>query len=56
MFNIDGVTYLHVKEGGVEMVATTRANMSPSFVLEFLRRVCTIIKVSCLTRIQLQCL
>lgn len=45
MFNVDGVTYMHVKEGGVEVVATTRANISPSFVLEFLRRVCTIIKV-----------
>ncbi|KAF5833171.1 Mu homology domain-containing protein, partial [Dunaliella salina] len=47
VFNIDGVTYLHVKDGGVEVVATTRANMSPSFVLEFLRRICTIIKDYC---------
>uniref|UniRef100_A0A7S3QPE7 MHD domain-containing protein n=1 Tax=Dunaliella tertiolecta TaxID=3047 RepID=A0A7S3QPE7_DUNTE len=47
VFNIDGVTYLHVKDGGVEVVATTRANMSPSFVLEFLRRVCIIIKDYC---------
>mmetsp|Transcript_5129 Transcript_5129/g.11158 ORF Transcript_5129/g.11158 Transcript_5129/m.11158 type:complete len:447 (+) Transcript_5129:390-1730(+) len=47
VFNIDGVTYLHLTEGGVELVATTRDNVSPSFVLEFLRRVCMIIKDYC---------
>lgn len=47
IFLVDGVTYLHVKEGGVELVATTRDNISPSFVLEFLRRICTIIKDYC---------
>lgn len=29
----------------MEVVATCRDNLSPSFVLEFLRRVCTLIKV-----------
>ncbi|GFR48289.1 hypothetical protein Agub_g10061, partial [Astrephomene gubernaculifera] len=47
VFNVDGVTYLHIKEGGVQLVATTRANLSPSFVLEFLRRICTIVKDYC---------
>lgn len=47
VFNVDGVTYLHIKEGGVQLVATTRANVSPSFVLEFLRRICAIIKDYC---------
>lgn len=47
VFAVDGVTYLHCKEGGVEVVATTRDNVSPSFVLEFLRRICTIIKDYC---------
>lgn len=47
VFNVDGVTYLHIKEGGVQLVATTRGNPSPSFVLEFLRRICAIIKDYC---------
>ena len=47
VFNVDGVTYLHMREGGVSLVATTRDNISPSLVLEFLRRMCTIIKDYC---------
>ncbi|GLC41360.1 hypothetical protein PLESTB_001020500 [Pleodorina starrii] len=47
VFNVDGVTYLHIKEGGVQLVATTRSNLSPSFVLEFLKRICTIVKDYC---------
>ncbi|MEW5310417.1 MAG: hypothetical protein WDW38_002216 [Sanguina aurantia] len=47
VFNHDGVTYMHIKEAGVELVATTRGNLSPSFVLEFLRRVCVVIKDYC---------
>ena len=47
VFNVDGITYMHIKEGGVQLVATTRANLSPSFVLEFLRRICTIVKDYC---------
>ena len=47
VFSVDGVTYLHTKEGGLQLVATTRDNVSPSFVLEFLRRMCVIIKDYC---------
>ena len=47
VFNVDGVTYLHIKEGGVELVATTRNNVAPSFVLEFLKRICNIIRDYC---------
>ncbi|GIL81260.1 hypothetical protein Vretimale_1180 [Volvox reticuliferus] len=47
VFNVDGVTYLYIKEGGVQLVATTRTNLSPSFVLEFLKRICTIVKDYC---------
>lgn len=36
-----------MQEAGVELVATTRGNLSPSFVLEFLRRVCVVIKDYC---------
>lgn len=44
---MDGVSYLHIKEGGVWVVATTKDNISPSFALEFLRRICIIIKDYC---------
>jgi hypothetical protein len=33
------------QDGGVQLVATTRDNVSPSFVLEFLKRIGAIIKV-----------
>ena len=45
VFMVDGVSYLHVKDGGVHLAACTRDNASPSFVLEFLKRVAVIIKV-----------
>jgi hypothetical protein len=35
-----------LQDGGVQLVATTRDNVSPSFVLEFLKRISIIIKVS----------
>ncbi len=47
VFANDGITYLHTKEGGLQFLATTRDNVSPSFVLEFLRRMCVIIKDYC---------
>ncbi|KAF8070972.1 AP4M [Scenedesmus sp. PABB004] len=47
IFIVDGVSYLSVKDGGVQLVATTRDNVSPSFVLEFLKRVAVIIKDYC---------
>lgn len=47
VFAVDGVTYLHTKEGGLQILGTTRQNVSPSLYLEFLRRLCTIIKDYC---------
>ncbi|KAK9824001.1 hypothetical protein WJX72_006898 [[Myrmecia] bisecta] len=47
VFNVDGVNYLHVKDGGVLLVATTRDNVSPSLVLELLKRIGGIIKDYC---------
>ncbi len=47
VFAVDGVTYMHTREGGLQLVATTRQNVSPSLYLEFLRRLCTIIKDYC---------
>jgi AP-4 complex subunit mu-1 len=47
VFAVDGITYLHTKEGGLQILGTTRQNVSPSLYLEFLRRLCTIIKDYC---------
>ncbi|ONK75641.1 uncharacterized protein A4U43_C03F19010 [Asparagus officinalis] len=44
VFNVDGVNYIHVKVAGLLFVATTRVNVSPSFVLELLQRIARIIK------------
>jgi hypothetical protein len=39
------VVVVALQDGGVQLVATTRDNVSPSFVLEFLKRISIIIKV-----------
>lgn len=44
VFNVDGVNYFHVKVAGLLFVATTRVNVSPSLVLEFLQRNARVIK------------
>ncbi|XP_054788925.1 AP-4 complex subunit mu-like [Prosopis cineraria] len=44
VFNVDGVNYFHVKVAGLLFVATTRINISPSFVLELLQRIARVIK------------
>ncbi|XP_052190302.1 AP-4 complex subunit mu [Diospyros lotus] len=44
VFNVDGVNYFHVKVVGLLFVATTRANVSPSFLLELLQRIARVIK------------
>ncbi|KAK7301111.1 hypothetical protein RJT34_11972 [Clitoria ternatea] len=44
VFNVDGVNYFHVKVVGLLFVATTRVNVSPSFVLELLQRIARVIK------------
>ncbi|KAF2310017.1 hypothetical protein GH714_006210 [Hevea brasiliensis] len=44
VFNVDGVNYFHVKVAGLLFVATTRVNISPSLVLEFLQRNARVIK------------
>nr|KYP47257.1 AP-4 complex subunit mu-1 [Cajanus cajan] len=41
---VDGVNYFHVKVVGLLFVATTRVNISPSFVLELLQRIARVIK------------
>ncbi|KAF1864040.1 hypothetical protein Lal_00031199 [Lupinus albus] len=44
VFNVDDVNYFHVKVVGLLFVATTRVNISPSFVLELLQRIARVIK------------
>ncbi|XP_020675189.1 AP-4 complex subunit mu isoform X1 [Dendrobium catenatum] len=44
VFNVDGVNYIHAKVAGLMFVATTRANVSPSLVLELLQRIARVIK------------
>ncbi|CAK8537634.1 unnamed protein product [Lathyrus sativus] len=44
VFNVDGVNYFHVKVVGLLFVATTRINISPSFVFELLQRIARVIK------------
>ncbi|KAI5353822.1 PREDICTED: AP-4 complex subunit [Prunus dulcis] len=44
VFNADGVNYFHVKDAGLLFVATTRVNVSPSLVLELLRRIARVVK------------
>lgn len=47
VFSVDGVNYLHVKDTSVLLVATTRENVSPSLILELLKRIAGIIKDYC---------
>lgn len=44
VFNVDGVNFFHVKVAGLLFAATTRANVSPSLVLELLQRIARVIK------------
>ncbi|KAL4438403.1 hypothetical protein ABPG74_009442 [Tetrahymena malaccensis] len=47
LFNIDGVNFSYLKRAGLYIVATSRFDNSPSFILEILNRVCTVIKDFC---------
>ena len=42
--NIEGINFAYLKKSSIYIVATTRFNVSPSFVLELLNRVVIIIK------------
>lgn len=44
---MDGVNYLFVKKNGLYFVATTRYNVSPSYILELLTRLCRVFKDYC---------
>lgn len=46
-FHVDGVNYLFVKKNALYFVATTRSNVSPSYILELLTRLCRVFKDYC---------
>lgn len=46
VFAVDDVSFLFIKKSGLYFVATTKFNVSPSFVLELLDRIAKLCKVS----------
>lgn len=47
LFNIEGVNFSYLKRAGLYIVATSRFDNGPSFILEVLNRMCTIVKDFC---------
>ncbi len=47
IFNVDGVNFLYTKKNGIYFMATTKFNVSPSFVLELLDRIARVFKDYC---------
>jgi AP-4 complex subunit mu-1 len=47
VFNVDGVNFLYTKKNGIYFMATTKFNVSPSFVLELLDRIARVFKDYC---------
>lgn len=47
IFNIEGINFAYLKKSSIYVVATTRFNVSPSYILELLNRIVVIIKDFC---------
>ncbi len=47
IFNIEGINFAYLKKSSIYVVATTRFNISPSYILELLNRIIVIIKDFC---------
>jgi len=47
IFNIEGINFAYLKKLSIYVVATTRFNVSPSYILELLNRIIVIIKDFC---------
>jgi AP-4 complex subunit mu-1 len=47
IFNIEGINFAYLKKSSIYVVATTRFNISPSYILELLNRIIIIIKDFC---------
>lgn len=47
IFNIEGINFAYIRVASLYIVATTRFNVSPSFILELLHRIVIIIRDFC---------
>lgn len=47
IFNIEGINFAYLKKSSLYIVATTRFNVSPSYILELLNRIVVVIKDMC---------
>lgn len=47
IFNIEGINFAYIKIASLYVVATTRFNSSPAFILELLHRIIVVIKDFC---------
>ncbi|KAA0154997.1 hypothetical protein FNF27_02924 [Cafeteria roenbergensis] len=47
VFNLEGISFVHIKKGSLWFVVTTKFNVSPSMLIELLERVTTYIKDYC---------
>eukprot|EP01084_Bolivina_argentea_P029770 55251_1 len=47
VFAVDGVTYLYLKTNGLYFVGATKANVSPSLMIELLNRLTKVFKDYC---------
>lgn len=47
IFNIEGINYIYLKRYNIYIVATTRFNISPSFILEYMNKITNVIKDFC---------
>ena len=46
-FNVDGINYFYTKKFGIYFVATTKANVSPSYVMDILYRMMKVFRDFC---------
>ena len=47
IFNIEGINFAYLRKSSIYIVATTRFNVSPAYILELLNRIVVIIKDFC---------
>ena len=44
IFNIEGINFAYLRKASIYVVATTRFNVAPAYILELLNRIIVIIK------------
>jgi AP-4 complex subunit mu-1 len=47
VFNIEGISYIYLKKQNIYIVTTTRFNVSPSLILEYMNKIINVIKDFC---------